>query len=152
MASALRGSSAVPSGIPKRRYRSWGRHRNKEKLINIDHTDVAVLTETASERVPDCSNSKDLQRPELMSNKTLIDHLSRMKVALPAHMDTIRTREKLLYLFHAHVRPKPQRRKQRRKYGRTTVPMEVENTCNTLCESWDSPLLKKRWIHYCIAC
>ena len=139
-------------GIPKRR--SWRKQGPRDKHISIDHMDLSVLTriDENESTCPSITDEVDLQHPELMSNLTLIAHLSRMKVAIP---DGQSGRNKLLNLFQKYVRPKPQRRVfwRRRRRRPTGEPMEVENTYSTGTDhssSWDSPVSRKRYKSVCI--
>ena len=138
------------SGTGKRR--SWGKPRHKEKLVSIDHMDVAELTRQ-EENTPHSSNpGAGLQHPELMSNQTLIGQLSAMKVAIPVYSDGQPSRERLLYLFRKHVSPQPQRsgvwRRRRRGGNRDVVAMDVDPNLNiwsaSPSEDWELPLQRKR--------
>lgn len=134
------------SGPAKRR--SWGKCRQKEKVLCIDHMDVAELTKT-NKSTYNRSRSEDLQHPELMSNQTIVDHLSEMKIVIT---DRELSRERLFYLFRKHVSPKPQRSSfwRRRRGVKNEVPMVVDynhETWISSSKSWDSTQLRKRWSH-----
>lgn len=133
------------SGAAKRR--SWGKPRPKEKVLCIDHMDVAELTRI--EKISsDNSRSKDLLHPELMSNETIVSHLSEMKIVIPEREPS---RERLFYLFRKHVSPKP----QRNGFWRRKKPMVVDHNHDTWISSsqgWDLPLLRKRWSHSVSLC
>lgn len=117
--------------------------------------DIEELTRLSKRISASSSNAQDTQHPELMSNQTLVDRLSEMKVAIPVYPDGQPSRERLLYLFRKHVSPKPQRsgfwRRRRRREVRDVVPMDVDHKQDSWIsssESWDSPLLGKRCSYF----
>lgn len=142
MASKERSGPTMPT-----KRRSWGKSRQKEKVLCIDHMDVVELTRT-NKSTSDRSRGEDLQHPELMSNQTIVDHLSEMKIVIP---DREPSRERLFYLFRKHVSPKPQRSSfWRKKRGAVELPMVVVSNHETWissCKSWDLPLMRKRLSH-----
>lgn len=124
--------------LPKRR--SWGKPRHKEKVVNIDHMDVAELTGAAT-----ASKAVDPLHPEALCEQTLLDILTMRKI--PTCPDEQPSRERLLYLFRKYVSPQPQRRGfWRRRRGERIVATEMEHVSSmSLGESWELPLERKRY-------
>lgn len=127
------------SGTSTKR-RSWGKPRHKEKVVNIDHMDVAELTGVAT-----TSNAVDPLHPEVLCTQTLIDVLTLRKI--PTYPDEQPSRERLLHLFRKYVSPQPQRRGfWRRRRGERIVATEMEHDSSITLEGWEQPPERKRYV------
>lgn len=92
--------------------RSWGRSREREKVVFVDQMEIDLLTrgETANEvRETPRSRTVELQHPELMKNHQLVAILKEMRVPLPVPSNGEPSRGDLLCLFKKHIVPRPQR-------------------------------------------
>ena len=96
----------MDSAKPKPKKRAWGKQRCRDKPVSIDQMDIETLTDVEALRTrPSSSCAVDLGHPELMTNETLMSHLTRMKVPNSKG----KSRKELLCLYLQHVCPKPQR-------------------------------------------
>ena len=140
--------AAERSGFVKRR--SWRKRSTREKVVNLDHVDVLELVNVKTCATESSNSADNLQRPEFMSNNTLIETLKGIKVTISKQQPS---RDVLLRLFHKHVTPKPQRGRfwRRRRKGKREIisDEDIEIDCyrpsfDSCCGNWESSSNKKR--------
>ena len=121
----------------KVRRRQWGKCREKEKILILENMDLEIpdpIDKGIGEKKRDGDGGKssekslDLQHPEMLSNQSLTDILTKHHIPIPVYSDGHPSRERLLYLFHIHIQPRPQRLRQMRKKRLRTPPTQSDHT------------------------
>ena len=97
--------------------RAWGKSKEQDKITIIENMELELpdkpkLDDSRTVIDEDRKEVIDLQHPEMLSNERLVKVLSEMKVSIPVYQNGSPSRERLIYLFHKHVIPRPQRKKR----------------------------------------
>ena len=115
----------------KVRKRQWGKCRESEKVLILETMDLEIpdpidkgIGGKKKDEEGDKSSEKglDLQHPEMLSNQSLTEILTKYRIPIPVYSDGLPSRERLLYLFRTHVQPRPQRSQQMRRKKRLRTP------------------------------
>ena len=115
--------------------RSWGKSREREKVVIVDQMEIEALTKqpvaTTNEKNSIPVGSSSLLHPNLLSDHQLESILREMKVPLLAPSKEESRRDQLLCLFKRHVVPKPQRAacsSERKRKRRSLLQEESDTT------------------------